>query len=77
MDKSTKLTLETSANGSSAISNGRTMITIQPDGTVAISSLDPVQLTGASFSKLVMGSLTRDEIFRLSAALSKRLVKSG
>jgi len=34
------------------ISNDRTMISIQPDGTIAISSLDPVQLTGACLAKL-------------------------
>lgn len=39
-------------NGSMTISNDRSTVTIQPDGTIAISSMDPVQLTGACLAKL-------------------------
>jgi len=73
MDKSTRFTIDTSANGTTVVANDRTTITIQPDGTFAISSLDPIQLTGAALSKLDMGNLTRDEVFRVSAALNRRL----
>lgn len=44
--------LKVEPNGCMVLSTKRTTITVHPDGTVAISSLDPVQLTGACAAKL-------------------------
>lgn len=48
----TKVNINVEPNGAMTISNDRTTITIQPDGTVAVSTMDPLQLTGASLAKL-------------------------
>lgn len=55
MNSSTKLNLVSEVNGTISISNDETKITIHPDGTVAISSSAPLQLTGASLAKLDYG----------------------
>ena len=39
-------------NGQLTLSNERSSITVHPDGTIAVSSMDPVQLTGACLAKL-------------------------
>lgn len=44
--------LKVEPNGCMTLSTKRSAITIHPDGTIAISSLDPVQLTGACAAKL-------------------------
>lgn len=44
--------LKVEPNGSMVLSTKRSSITVHPDGTIAISSLDPVQLTGACAAKL-------------------------
>jgi hypothetical protein len=75
MDNGTKLTLVSDANGSVTISNDRTRITIQIDGTVAISSYDPVQLTGASLAKLDDPKVGKEAAFVVQNALARRLEK--
>lgn len=50
--KGCNLDFEVESNGCLVLSTKRTTITVHPDGTVAISSLDPVQLTGACVAKL-------------------------
>lgn len=50
--KGCNVDLKVEPNGSMTISNARSTITVHPDGTIAISSLDPVQLTGACAAKL-------------------------
>jgi hypothetical protein len=52
MDKGTKLTITNHANGSMELRNDETTITVQADGTVAISTTAPLQLTGACLAKL-------------------------
>ena len=51
MNHVTKLTLSTDTNGDVAFSNDRTTIIIRVDGTVVVSTLDPLQLTGATLAK--------------------------
>jgi hypothetical protein len=46
------MNIKVEANGQMTLSNDRSMISIRPDGTIAISSLDSVQLTGACLAKL-------------------------
>ena len=50
--KGCNMDLKVEPNGCMVLSTARTTLTIHPDGTVAISSLDPVQLTGACAAKL-------------------------
>lgn len=73
MNDGMKLNLVSEPNGSVTISNDRTWITIHPDGTIAISSYDPIQLTGASLAKLDQANLTDDGQF--AAALLRRIEK--
>jgi len=47
-----KFNIEAEPNGAVVISNEDSRITIHPDGTIAISSYAPVQLTGACMDKL-------------------------
>jgi len=68
-----KVTIDWEANGSLVISNDRSRITVQPDGTIAISSEDPIQLTGASLAKLDSANLSNDGPY--AAALLRRLEK--
>lgn len=77
MNNITKANIAVEPNGSLTISNEMTTITIQPDGTVAISSYDPIQLTGASLAKLDTGAgnLNWSEQKRLLDALGQRLQK--
>jgi hypothetical protein len=75
MDSSTKLNLSTDANGAIVIETERTRITIQPDGTVALSSYDPIQLTGASRAKLDKANLDGAQVERVEHALRARLEK--
>ena len=66
--------LKVEPNGSMVLSTKRTTITVQPDGTVAISSLDPVQLTGACAAKLD-NAADQDAVKAVLAALARRLDK--
>jgi hypothetical protein len=50
--KGLAMNIKVEPNGEMTLSNDRSHITIHPDGTIAISSLDAVQLTGASLAKL-------------------------
>lgn len=75
MNKGTKLNLVSEVNGGVSISNEETKITIQPDGTVAISTTAPLQLTGASMAKLDKCSRNLDaaKVKEVLAALETRL----
>ena len=75
MNKGTSLSLNSDPNGTVTISNDRTTITIQPDGTVAISSYDPIQLTGASLAKLDQANMAFDDEVAVRHALGQRLEK--
>ena len=46
------LKINADQNGTLKLSNERTQITIRSDGTVVVSTRDPLQLTGASLMKL-------------------------
>ena len=61
-------------NGAMTLRNERTSITVHPDGTVAISSMDPVQLTGACAAKLDNAG-DQDAIKRVTDALLRRIDK--
>lgn len=74
MNKGTKFNLSSDANGSISISNEETNITIHPDGTVAISTTAPLQLTGASLAKLDRLNLAVPYEL-ITHALCQRLVK--
>jgi len=78
MNKGTKLNLVSEVNGAVSISNEDTKITIQPDGTVAISTTAPLQLTGASLAKLDKCSRNLDaaKVKEVLAALETRLDKN-
>jgi hypothetical protein len=56
------------------LSTKRTTITVHPDGTVAISSMDPVQLTGACVAKLD-NAADQGVIKRVTDALLRRIDK--
>lgn len=46
------MNIKVEPNGQLTLSNERSTITVHPDGTIAVSSRDPVQLTGACRAKL-------------------------
>lgn len=73
MNKHTKLSLVSDINGAVSISNEDTKITIQPDGTVAISSAAPVQLVGACAAKLDKAGLNGDTFKRVTDSLLQRI----
>ncbi len=75
MNNGTKLNLATEANGTVIISNDNTRITIQPDGTIAISSYDPIQLTGATLAKLDKCNVDSQALGAVVTALGSRLEK--
>jgi hypothetical protein len=62
-------------NGQMTLSNERTTVTIHPDGTIAVSSLDPVQLTGACAAKLDHALPSSDMIASVLQALERRYDK--
>lgn len=67
------MNIKVEPNGQLTLSNERSSITVHPDGTIAVSSRDPIQLTGASNAKLDNSGIG-PEAFRLVAeALAKRL----
>lgn len=68
---STKFNILSETNGTIVISNEDSKITIHPDGTIAISSYAPVQLTGACAAKLDRANLS--DIESMTAALLQRL----
>jgi hypothetical protein len=47
----TNANIKVDTNGAMTISNAESVITIMPDGTIAISSYAPVQLTGDTLGK--------------------------
>lgn len=63
-------------NGEMKLSNDRTTITVHPDGTVAVSTMDPLQLTGASLAKLDKDeACTRSGWVHFLNALGRRYTK--
>ena len=70
-----KIELRTQEDGSIRISNDNTTIYIAEDGTVSISSLDSVKLTGACQVKLDNAHITHDAERAFAEALAVRLVK--
>lgn len=62
-------------NGQMTISNERSSVTIHPDGTIAISSLDPVQLTNACLAKLDNSGVDPLQVKRVIDALGRRYDK--
>jgi hypothetical protein len=75
MNKGTMLSLNTDINGAVTISNDRSTITIHPDGTVAVSSYDPIQLTGATLAKLDKSNVDGKTLRAIAEALGQRLEK--
>lgn len=72
---SSKFNMQSEPNGSITISNDDSRITIHPDGTIAISSYAPVQLTGACSAKLDNARLDGAQVDRVVQALGSRLPK--
>lgn len=72
---SSKFNMQSEANGAVTISNEDSRITIHPDGTIAISSYAPVQLTGACAAKLDKAQLDGAQVERVTQALRTRLPK--
>ena len=77
MNKGMKLNLMSETNGTVVISNDDTRITIQPDGTVAISSHAPVQLTGACAAKLDNSGCGSEAFKKVTEALAGWLPKKS
>lgn len=72
MNHSASANIKVDPNGAMTISNEETTITLQPDGTVSISSAAPIQLTGRTLVKLDLSGI---DASALTAALAKRLTK--
>ena len=62
-------------NGELVLSNERTSITIHPDGTVALSTLDPIQLTAKSLVRFDDCSIDSSGLERVLAVLARRTDK--
>jgi hypothetical protein len=75
MSSKHKLTLTSELDGSVKVANDTTTIIIQPDGSVSISSYDPIRLVGAAAAKLDRANLTDAEMHRVENALEQRLEK--
>jgi ArsR family metal-binding transcriptional regulator len=52
MNHVTNIHVRSELNGALTIENDESTITVHPDGTVAISTTAPIQLTGESLGKL-------------------------
>lgn len=72
---SSKFNMQSEANGAVTISNEESRITIHPDGTIAISSYAPVQLTGACAAKLDRANVGKVELQKIYESLGMRLPK--
>lgn len=59
-------------NGQMTISNDRSSVTIAPDGTIAISSSEPIQLTGHSLAKLDNSAIPPEMVKYVIHALGQR-----
>lgn len=62
--KGVNMNIKGESNGQLTLTSPRCSITIHPDGTVAISSCDPIQLTGDSLKKLTP-AFSKDETDKL------------
>lgn len=69
------MNIKVDPNGQLTLSNERSSITVHPDGTIAVSSMDPVQLTGACQAKLDNSIISRLSVLEFCAALLKRIDK--
>lgn len=72
MNNGAKFNIVADENGAVTISTDESRITIHPDGSIAISSHAPLQLTGASLAKLDKANLADGQFL---AALQQRLPK--
>lgn len=72
MNQTTNVRLRTETNGALTIENDDGTITIQPDGTVAISTRAPIQLTGES-----LGKLDRADGLNVRSTVLEALLKRG
>ena len=81
MNHVTNIRVRSEPNGALTISNDDGDITIQPDGTVAISTVAPIQLTGDSLGKLdsqaVGGTSLATEVRGFLNLLQRRGTKKG
>jgi hypothetical protein len=77
--QSSKLTVTVNPDGTTKVSNDRTEIFIYADGTVDVSSEDPIELSGASLAKLddpsIGGPHGATSLCFVLEALAKRLNK--
>lgn len=65
--------IKTASNGELTLISERSKITFHPDGTIAVSSLDPVQLTGDTAAALVKEfGETRVNVFEFLKSLNKK-----
>lgn len=71
MNHRTSANIQADPNGTLTIANDETTITIQPDGTISISTEAPLQLVGRTLAKLDKARLGNDGPF--AAALLMRL----
>jgi hypothetical protein len=72
----TRLTVTVEPDGTTKLSNDRTEIFIMSDGTVGVSSEDPVELVGACLVKLDDRRVASTAPLVLEL-LAKRLAKKG
>lgn len=71
--KSTKFNMIAEPNGVINITNEDSVISIQPDGTISISTYAPLQLTGASLAKLDCSQTRSVAVQHVVESLFKRL----
>jgi hypothetical protein len=75
MNHGMSATIKADPNGALTIANDETTITIQPDGTVAISTEAPLQLVGRTAVKLDVGGLRGVQLDAFIEALRTRLTR--
>ena len=73
--KALNVNLKVEQNGELVIKNDRTSIAIHPDGTVAVSTLDPLQLTGCSLVKFDDVTINVSDLDKVLEALARRIDK--
>lgn len=66
------MNIKVEPNGEMTISNDRSSITVHPDGTIALSSADPIQLTGYSLAKLDNSAIPPEMVKYVINALGQR-----
>lgn len=68
------MNINVDVDGTMLLSNDRTTVSIKPDGTIELSSMDPVILTGACAAKLDNAG-DQDTIKIVTDALLRRIEK--